>query len=309
MPKPLRVFLCHSSNDKPIVRELYLQLRREDWIDPWLDEEEIFPGMDWDLEIEKAVEAADAILVCLSKGSITKEGYVQRELRIVLDYAKYKPEGTLYIFPVRLDASEMPRRLRHLQYTDYFPTDNRDWAYGRLLVSLRNRAKALGIVTGTAEEPRRADRNHLSDDETIRPFLARKQVVTMPRQVYDQILDHAQGNFPNMAVGYLLGKEENNVTAIIPLSNANKTSSRTKFRVTPEDYLQAELVADRDGLSLIGLFYSQDAGAGISETTREWAQPFFIYLVIGLATHPPSRRVYRLTEDRKSWIEYELSVG
>ena len=27
--RPLRVFLCHSSNDKPTVRELYQKLRAE----------------------------------------------------------------------------------------------------------------------------------------------------------------------------------------------------------------------------------------------------------------------------------------
>ncbi|HRQ24267.1 MAG TPA: TIR domain-containing protein [Anaerolineales bacterium] len=42
--RPLRVFLCHSSNDKPAVRELYQKLRAEQWIQPWLDEEELYPG-------------------------------------------------------------------------------------------------------------------------------------------------------------------------------------------------------------------------------------------------------------------------
>ncbi|MBK8782164.1 MAG: toll/interleukin-1 receptor domain-containing protein [Anaerolineales bacterium] len=88
---------------------------------------------------EKAVEAADVILVCLSKGSITKEGYVQRELRSVLDFADYKPEGTLYIIPVRLEECEPPRRLRSWQYADYFE-GQRDRAFQRLLVSLKRRA-------------------------------------------------------------------------------------------------------------------------------------------------------------------------
>ena len=56
MNRPLRVFLCHSSNDKPAVRELYQKLRAEPWIQPWLDEEELYPGQDWNMEIEKAVE-------------------------------------------------------------------------------------------------------------------------------------------------------------------------------------------------------------------------------------------------------------
>ena len=96
------------------------------------------------MEIEKAVEAADAIIVCLSKGSITKEGYVQRELRIVLDYADYKPEGTLYLMPVRLEECEPPRRLRPWQYADYFE-GNRERGLQRLLVSLKRRAESLGL--------------------------------------------------------------------------------------------------------------------------------------------------------------------
>ena len=142
--RPLRVFLCHSSNDKPAVRELYQKLRAEPWIQPWLDEEELYPGQDWNMEIEKAVEVADAIIVCLSKGSITKEGYVQRELRIVLDFADYKPEGTLYIIPVRLEECEPPRRLRAWQYADYFE-GQRDRALQRLLVSLQRRADSLDL--------------------------------------------------------------------------------------------------------------------------------------------------------------------
>ena len=57
-PRKLRVFLCHSSNDKPAVRELYQRFKAEGWIDPWLDEEKLYPGQDWDLEIEKAVEVS-----------------------------------------------------------------------------------------------------------------------------------------------------------------------------------------------------------------------------------------------------------
>lgn len=52
----LRVFLCHASQDKSIVRELYQRLLVEGWIDPWFDEEKLLPGQDWDFEIEKMLE-------------------------------------------------------------------------------------------------------------------------------------------------------------------------------------------------------------------------------------------------------------
>jgi hypothetical protein len=143
--QPLRVFLCHSSGDKPIVRELYQKLVAEGWLDVWLDEEKLFPGMEWNLEIEKAVEAADAIIVCLSSNSVTKEGYVQRELKIALDVALDKPEGTIFVIPLRLDNCEPPRRLRGWQYADYFPENLRTRAYQRMLESLKLRAERLNL--------------------------------------------------------------------------------------------------------------------------------------------------------------------
>ncbi len=149
---PLKVFLCHSSGDKPAVLELYRRLDSEGWIDAWLDSEKLYPGQDWNFEIEKAVEESDVILVCLTKGSVNKEGYVQRELRIVLDLADYKPEGTLFVIPVRLEECDPPRRLRAWQYADYFPKENRDAAYRRLLVSLKMRAQKLGILSDKSKE-------------------------------------------------------------------------------------------------------------------------------------------------------------
>ncbi len=40
--RKLRVFLCHASQDKPIVRELYQRLLAEGWIDAWLNEKKLF---------------------------------------------------------------------------------------------------------------------------------------------------------------------------------------------------------------------------------------------------------------------------
>lgn len=71
--KRVSVFLCHGSEDKETVRQLYLDLREDD-ADPWLDEKNIIGGQDWDTEIQKAVKSSDAILVCLSSRSVRKEG-------------------------------------------------------------------------------------------------------------------------------------------------------------------------------------------------------------------------------------------
>lgn len=149
--RPLRVFFCHSSGDKPIVRELYQKLSSEGWIDVWLDEVKLLPGQDWDYEIERALDSSDAVIVALSTGSVSKEGYVQRELRAVLDIALEKSEGTIYILPLRLDNCPRPRRLRSIHGVDYFPENLRAWAYERIIESLKARAKHLGLSTNTLE--------------------------------------------------------------------------------------------------------------------------------------------------------------
>src|SRR5215211_2015522 len=133
--RKLRVFLCHASQDKPTVRDLYQRLLAEHWIDPWLDEERLLPGQDWNLEIEKAVESSDAVIVCVSNVSISKEGYVQKELRQVLNIAMEKLEEAIFILPVRLDDCILPRQLKDKQALDYFPVSNRPAAYDKLKTS------------------------------------------------------------------------------------------------------------------------------------------------------------------------------
>ena len=141
----LNVFLCHSSQDKPAVRVLYDALKAEGWIDPWLDKAKILPGQDWRMVIEKAVEESDMVIVCLSKHSITKEGFVQKEIRYAYDIALEKPEGIIFLIPLRLEECEVPRGLRSLQWVDYFGKDKKD-NYQDLLEAMRHRARSLGIV-------------------------------------------------------------------------------------------------------------------------------------------------------------------
>jgi hypothetical protein len=69
--RPLRVFLCHASGDKPAVRALYRRLKA-DGVAAWLDEEDLYPGDDWQLKIPEAVHGADVVIICLSCRSVSK---------------------------------------------------------------------------------------------------------------------------------------------------------------------------------------------------------------------------------------------
>ncbi len=137
----LRAFLCHSSPDKMVVRELYQRLIRDGFY-AWLDEEDLIPGQEWDIEIRRAVRESDVVVVCLSRSSITKEGYVQKEIRYALDVAAEKPPGIIFLIPARLDECDVPERLKQWHWVDLF----KDKGYERLTKALYKRGETLGAV-------------------------------------------------------------------------------------------------------------------------------------------------------------------
>jgi hypothetical protein len=144
--RSLKVFLCHAKPDKPEVKKLYDKLSANG-IDAWLDEEKLLPGQDWDFEIQRSVRKSDIIIVCLSNRSITKEGYVQKEIRMALDIADEKPEGTIFLIPARLEECEVPARLSKWQWVDLFNEAD----VHKLNQALQIRAKEIGAFTN--QEP------------------------------------------------------------------------------------------------------------------------------------------------------------
>jgi len=138
--RKLKIFLCHSKDDKPKVRKLYKRLIA-DGFDAWLDKEKLLPGQDWELEIQKAVRNSDTVVVCLSNNSISKEGYIQKEIRFALDVAQEKPEGTIFLIPARLENCNVPDRISRFQWVDLFEKIG----YSKLKEALHLRMDDLNI--------------------------------------------------------------------------------------------------------------------------------------------------------------------
>jgi hypothetical protein len=136
--RALKVFLCHASSDKPKVRELYRYLRRRG-IKPWFDEVDLVGGQDWQVEIPKALATSDAIVICLTKNSVDKEGYIQKEIKFALDKALEMPEGRIFLIPVRFEECEVPFSLSRYQWVDLF----NETGYSRMMRALKFRASQL----------------------------------------------------------------------------------------------------------------------------------------------------------------------
>jgi formylglycine-generating enzyme required for sulfatase activity len=136
--RPLKVFLCHASTDKPKVRELYRYLRRRG-IQPWFDEEHLVGGQDWQVEIPKALATSDAIIICLTKNSVDKEGYIQKEIKFALDKALEMPEGRIFLIPVKFEECEVPFTLSRYQWVDL----TIESGYAKMMKALKFRASQL----------------------------------------------------------------------------------------------------------------------------------------------------------------------
>jgi tetratricopeptide (TPR) repeat protein len=152
----LKIFLCHSRQDKKMVIALYHKLKAEGF-QPWLDREDIEPGEDWQLAIRKAVKVSDIFLVCLSPTAISSPGYVHKEIKFALDRYDELPEGTIFLIPLLLqevDSEDLPVRLSRLHWVEYFEEDG----YARLVRALHKQAKQRGkqvspVKTDPASQP------------------------------------------------------------------------------------------------------------------------------------------------------------
>ncbi len=148
-----RIFLGHASEDKQQVRELYHQLKAKG-LSPWLDDVDLMPGQFWRIEIPKAIKSAAVFLACLSKTSVAKRSYVQKEFRYALSVLAEIPQESIYLIPVRLDDCQVPDlslpelelKLTDIQRVDLFEPKGVD----RLIEVLKkNLGETSAIETAT----------------------------------------------------------------------------------------------------------------------------------------------------------------
>jgi proteasome lid subunit RPN8/RPN11 len=101
------------------------------------------------------------------------------------------------------------------------------------------------------------------------------------------------------------------ILAILDLPNTREDPARhNRYLLSAEDYLQAELEAERLGLEVLGVFHSHpDHPNRPSEYDREWAWPTFSYIITSVwSGRAIESRAWRLAEDRQAFMEEPLVV-
>lgn len=137
--------------------------------------------------------------------------------------------------------------------------------------------------------------------------------ILISSSLLSQIHAHGERAYPEEVAGFLLGADtpQREVRDLIVLSNAREEAARSRrYLLVAEDYRHAELEAERRGLGLIGVFHSHPDHASLpSEFDREWAQPFFSYIITGVQAGKASgSRSWRLVEDRSKFQEEIIQI-
>ena len=154
--KPL-IFLCHAKEDIDHARSCYDHLK-EAGFDPWLDEKNILPGQNWNLEIQKAMDQADFALILLSKGSIKKRGFLNKEILWALDKQKEMLEDDIFVIPIKLDGCQLPRSLSSFQAVDLFGSNGME----RLIETLNHQFYDVTHKSQTIHHQKRAQNPYMN---------------------------------------------------------------------------------------------------------------------------------------------------
>jgi hypothetical protein len=141
-----QIFLSYAREDEEKAEELYQKLS-DTGFKPWMAKKDILPGERWESRIPQAIRRSDFFLACLSANSVSKRGWIQKEIKDALDIWQEKLDSDIYLIPVRLEDCEVPESLCDFQWVNLFEEDG--WA--RLVKAIQVGMERRGEVSADEE--------------------------------------------------------------------------------------------------------------------------------------------------------------
>jgi len=168
-----RVFISYAHEDRDSALHLYGELRKVG-LQPWIDVEDLIGGQNWRLAVGEAIRSSSHFVALVSRNSVSKRGYVQKELLDAMEVLRQIPPGQIYLVPVRLDESiPSHQALADLHWIDLFSSTTQ---------GLKRLLRALGAAEPAAATPDFPDKQ----DFTSKP----------PPEIMDVIRSRAEHDFP-----------------------------------------------------------------------------------------------------------------
>ncbi len=183
-----RVFVSHSSKDKPFVRRLLEDLKKQR-LKIWFDERELKPGDSIVQGISEGLKASDYLMIVLSKASVQSK-WVTAELNSAL-YSELSGKGTVVV-PVLIEDCQIPMLLQDRIYAD-FRADYKT-AYSKLISVFEQ--ESVSVSSFIEERPSQSRCNSKLSKLTlaelrrlIREKMNRKEVSTIWFDTLEMVMD------------------------------------------------------------------------------------------------------------------------
>lgn len=117
----VRPFISYAREDSEAAVRLFNDLSGQG-ATPWMDQFNLLGGQNFDRAIRAALQECSHFIALISEHSVSRRGYVQRELREALRLLDEFPPDAIFVVPVRLDQSiPTDHRLRALHWIDLHP--------------------------------------------------------------------------------------------------------------------------------------------------------------------------------------------
>lgn len=108
-----RAFLSYASEDYEKAMRFRESLRGQG-VEVWFDKYDLLPGQQWEDTIRMSIKKCDFFIAYLSENSVSKRGFVQKELKYALSVLDEFPDGEVFVIPVSIGAGKIPESLSHL---------------------------------------------------------------------------------------------------------------------------------------------------------------------------------------------------
>ena len=119
----MNIFISYSREDQNIAKKLYSDIQSAG-MTPWLDLNDLLPGQNWKAVIKEKIIESEFFIALLSLNSLSKKGFVHKEIKIALDLLDERPTpSSIFLIPVRInDCKPLDEKLQDLHWVDIFPS-------------------------------------------------------------------------------------------------------------------------------------------------------------------------------------------
>lgn len=141
--------------------------------------------------------------------------------------------------------------------------------------------------------------------------------LVLPDLLFRQIEAEGVRAFPNECCGVMVGRDvtvvggpvRRMIERLRPLTNSfEKEEQYHRFRLDPLEYMQAEKDAGAEGKLVLGFYHSHpDHPARPSETDRQFAWPFYSYVIVSIMQRRPAATTsWTLNEATEQFEEEQI---